>query len=163
MVGTAVLQGSTARLEELIHRYQMVFENKVQRKYFAAYVRGLLGPAERKSVEPIALEQGVPVLALQRFIGQAPWDDERLLTQHGQDVQATLGAGHGVLVLDSTSAPKRGEHSVGVKRQWCGQLGKEENCQVWVNLEYASEKGHTLVSTPVDLDPAWRPDGTHPQ
>lgn len=149
------LRACLDRLEAFADRYKSFFRNRAQRRYFEAYLRGLLGSVERKSIEPIALDQDVRVLNLQRFIGSAPWDDEELIREHGRHVRETLGTEHGVLVLDSTSAPKRGEHSVGVQRQWCGQRGKEENCQVWMNLEYASEKGHAQINRKLYLPRDW--------
>lgn len=145
--------------DQFCRRYEKLFPRKDQRMYLEPYLRGLLGPLERKSIEPIALEQGVDVRLLQRFIGGSTWQDEPFLREHRRHVCETLGSPYAVLILDSTSFPKRGDQSVGVARQWCGQRGKEENCQVCVNLSYASPLGHTFLDRRLYLPRGWSADG----
>jgi len=145
--------------EQFCECYERVFRHRQQHPHFRSYLLGLLGPLERKSMEPIALEQGSNVRILQHFIGASPWDDRPLLVEHRRHVRETLGTSTGIFILDPTAFPKRGEHSVGVARQWCGQLGKEENCQVAVNLTYASEHGHTFLDRRLYLPASWASDG----
>lgn len=80
------------------------------------------------------------------------------MAAHRRHVNETLGSPRGIIIIDPTSFPKRGEKSVGVARQWCGQLGKEENCVVGVNLAYASEKGHSFLDRRLYLPKCWAED-----
>lgn len=139
-------------------RYQRLFGRPELGEHAQSYLRGLLSRADRKSVEPIALEEGATVRTLQHFIGQARWRDERVIQEHQRHVSETLGSRDGVLVFDGSGFPKQGKHSVGVARQWCGNLGKEDNCQVGIFLAYASEKGHTLLDRRLYLPRAWAED-----
>ena len=90
----------------------------------------------RTSIEPmvLAVDGVVPkaVRAMQSFISEGMWDDERLLHQHWKEVERDLGAPDGVLMVDGSDFPKQGIHSAGVKRQYCGELGKRANCQAGV-------------------------------
>ena len=113
-------------------------------------------PLERKSIEPMALAlEGGNVQAMQQFIGQGQWQDEALLQQHWRLVNETLGETDGVCIVDSSEFPKQGEHSVGVARQWCGRLGKVDNCQSGVFTAYASRKGYTLLDRRLYLPDEW--------
>lgn len=154
----AVLGELIGAFRRFVRRYRERFPHKAQRRHVAVYLRGLIGPLERKSIEPIAVDQGVDMRRLQDFIGTSPWDAEALLVAHRRHVRATLGSPQGLLILDPTAFPKRGDHSVGVARQWCGQLGKEENCVIGVNLGYASEQGHTFLDRRLYLPKAWTAD-----
>src|SRR4029453_12264155 len=119
------------------------------------YCTGLLMPAARKSVEPIAAVTAPARVAAQHqsllhFVGQAPWSDAAVLTKVRDLVLPTL-EGTGPIeawIIDDTGFPKKGTHSVDVARQYCGQLGKQDNCQVAVSLSLA----HDLASLPVALD-----------
>jgi SRSO17 transposase len=120
------------------------------------YLQGLLLPIERKSIEPLALAlEGGNVQAMQQFIGQGQWQDTLLLHKHWQLVDATLGEADGVCVVDGSDFPKQGAHSVGVARQWCGRLGKVDNCQAGVFTAYASRKGYTLLDRRLYLPEEW--------
>lgn len=151
----ALLTESIFEFRRFLRRYERIFRHKAQRLHFEAYLRGLIGPLERKSIEPIALDQGVPWHRLEHFISRARWDAEDLLGEHVRHVRESLGSPRGIIIIDPTSFPKKGDASVGVARQWCGQLGKEENCVVGANLAYASEKGHTLLNRRLYLPRAW--------
>lgn len=152
------LHASRRRFETFVSRYEGLFRRRSWRRFAGQYLAGLLGALERKSIEPIALEAGIPDRTLRHFIGQAGWDEEALLTEHQRHVVETLGDNQGVLVIDSTGFPKKGPHSVGVKRQWCGQLGKEENCQVATTLTYASIHGHAQPNRSLYLPEEWAKD-----
>jgi SRSO17 transposase len=159
--GTMPLSELTESIFEyrrFVRRYERLFGHKARRRYVDSYLRGLIGPLERKSIEPIALDQGVDMRRLQEFVGSSPWDAETILAEHRRHVRETFGSPNGILIIDPTSFPKRGDKSVGVARQWCGQLGKEENCVVGVHLAYASEKGHTPVDRRLYLPKTWSED-----
>jgi SRSO17 transposase len=120
------------------------------------YLQGLIAPLESKSIQPMAmaLEEG-DIQAMQQFIGQGRWQDEKLLKKHWRLVNETLGEEDGVWIVDGSGFPKKGEYSVGVARQWCGQLGKVDNCQVGVFAAYASRKGYTLLDRRLYLPEGW--------
>ena len=91
------------------------------------YLQGLMSPIERKAIQPIAMAlEGGNIQAMQQFIGQGKWQDEKLLHKHWQLVDETLGEDDGVYIVDESGFPKKGMRSVGVARQWCGVLGKVE-------------------------------------
>src|SRR5918997_4435423 len=134
-----------------------LFQRSEQRTWALAYLQGQLLDLERKSIEPmaLALEDG-DVQAMQQFISQGAWDDDRILEQHQRLVADTLGdAETGVLILDGCDFPKQGSHSVGVARQWCGALGKVANCQASGVACYASTHGYTLVDRRLYLHKSW--------
>lgn len=120
------------------------------------YLQGLIAPIESKTIQPMAmaLEDG-NVQAMQQFIGQGKWEDKKLLRKHWELVDETLGEEDGVWIVDGSGFPKKGTHSVGVARQWCGQLGKVDNCQVGVFAAYASRKGYTLLDRRLYLPEEW--------
>ena len=126
------------------------------------YCLGLMMPVERKSVEPIAaLTAPARVSAkhqsLLHFVGQSPWSDEALLAQV-RDWVLPLIERHGPVeawIVDDTGFPKKGKHSVGVTRQYCGQLGKQDNCQVAVSLSVASATASLPIAYRLYLPEAW--------
>jgi SRSO17 transposase len=119
------------------------------------YCTGLLLPGERKSIEPMAARldpQHVQAThqSLHHFVAKAPWSDTAVLAAVREQVLPALTR-HGPItawILDDTGFPKKGTHSVGVARQYCGQLGKQDNCQVAVSLSLAND----LASLPVAFD-----------
>lgn len=133
-----------------------LFLRREQEQWALIYVEGLLHPDLRKSVEPLALSlEGGNVRPMQRFIGKGAWEDEPILGKHRELVAESLGAADGVLIVDGTDFPKKGRHSVGVARQYCGATGKIDNCQASVFLAYASSRGHTLLDRRLYLPEAW--------
>jgi len=146
------------RLREYAKRYQPLFGRKEQRKSALVFLEGLLSDLSRKSVEPIAYDHGLHRRALQNFVGAGNWDDGCVLDELRAHIREELGDPLGVLVVDGSAFPKSGRESVGVKRQWCGRLGKVDNCQVGVYLGYASPKGHTLIEQRLYLPEEWASD-----
>jgi len=121
------------------------------------YMQGLMAPLEKsKTIQPMAMAlEGGNIQAMQQAVGQGRWNDEKLLRKHWYLVDETLGEEDGVWIVDGSGFPKKGEHSVGVARQWCGQLGKIENCQEGVFAAYASRKGYTLLDRRLYLPKSW--------
>ena len=115
-----------------------------------------------KSVETMILnlkgDDPNEIRNLQHFMSEGRWADQTILRQHWQEVSDDLGEAEGVLIGDDSGVPKQGQESVGVKRQWCGQLGKRANCQVGVFLGYASQHGHTLLDHRLYLPREWVED-----
>jgi SRSO17 transposase len=123
------------------------------------YLQGLMAPIPSKPIQPMALAlEGGNIQALQQFIGQGQWQDEKLLRKHWQLVDETLGEQDGVWITDGSGFPKQGKHSVAVARQWCGQLGKVDSCQVGVFAAYASRKGYTLLDRRLYVPEEWFAD-----
>ena len=129
------------------------------------YCTGLLLPAERKSVEPMAAITAPSRTAAQHqsllhFVGQGNWSDEKVLAKVREKVLPEIEA-HGPIrawIQDDTSFPKKGCHSVGVARQYCGQLGKQDNCQVAVSLSIANAHASLPVAYRMYLPKAWAED-----
>ena len=129
--------------------YSPLFQRREQREGAAQYLHGLLLEIPRKSIEPMVLAGEGPnataVRTLQWCISAGTWDDDAILQRHGQEVDQVLGEAQGVLTLDGSDLLQQGRESVGVKRQYCGAVGKRANCQAGVSLGYASHQGSTLV------------------
>lgn len=106
-----------------------------QRAWAPAYLRSLLGPGERKSIEPIA-ERVAPgkSQSLHHFITISPWELERFEATLVQKAQALVGGRGAVLIIDDTALVKQGRRSAGVAHQYCGELGKKANCHAPVSL-----------------------------
>ena len=129
------------------------------------YCRGLLLPLERKSVEPMAarlepsnVRQGHQ--SLHHLVATSPWDDHAVLAAvRGRTLAAmTKKAPVAAWVVDDTGFPKKGKHSVGVSRQYCGQLGKQENCQVAVSLSVATWNASLPIAWRLYLPESWAED-----
>lgn len=139
--------------------YAPLFARSEQREWAQLYLRGQLSDLERKSIEPMVLrERGKDinaVRAVQQFIGEGAWDDDRILERHQQLVAADLGEPDGTVIVDGSGFPKKGEHSVGVQQQYCGALGKLANCQQGVFLAYASSRGHTFLDRRLYIPKTW--------
>jgi SRSO17 transposase len=129
------------------------------------YCVGLMMPCDRKSVEPIAAVTAPDRTAAQHqsllhFVGEGRWSDERVLTKVREMVLPRMQL-HGPIeawIIDDTGFPKQGRHSVGVARQYCGQLGKEDNCQVAVSLSLANSQASLPVAYRLYLPQEWAQD-----
>jgi SRSO17 transposase len=119
------------------------------------YIQGLLSDLEGKDIESIAYLHDRERQGLQKFIGQSTWDHQPLLSELVRQVGTQLGEADGVLVFDPSAFAKKGTESVGVQRQWCGRLGKIDNCQVGIYLGYVSRREHALVDVRLYLPREW--------
>ena len=154
------IEGLSGELEAYCAIFRPLFARREQRDWMEVYLEGLVTPSiERKSIEPMILAiKGADdnaVRAAQQFIGAGAWDDDVILARHRVEVAVTMGEPDGVLTLDGSDFPKQGKESVGVKRQYCGQLGKRANCQAGVFLGYVSSKGYTLLDRRLYLPKEW--------
>jgi SRSO17 transposase len=130
------------------------------------YCVGLMMPYGRKSVEPMAAVTAPERVAAQHqsllhFVNQAPWSDEKVLAKVREMVMPALER-HGPIeawIIDDTGLPKKGRHSVGVGRQYCGQVGKQDNCQVAVSLSIANRHASLPVAYRLYLPEDWAEDG----
>ena len=145
--------------------YSPLFQRREQRQAAHTSLQGLLSTLPRKSIEPmvLALDAAAPtaVRALQSFISEGQWHDERRLQQHWREVARDLGDDDGVLMVDGSDFPKQGMHSVGVKRQYCGQLGKRANCQAGVLVGYVSCRGYTVLDRRLYVPGEWLRDDAY--
>jgi SRSO17 transposase len=157
-VAPEIFQKVVPRLARFMGPFVETFFRREPCQHAATYVSGLLSDLERKNAESIAYRFGQERLPLQRFIGWADWHDAPLRMELARQVGDRLGEGDGVLVFDPSAFPKSGNQSVGVARQWCGRLGKTENCQVAVYMGYASRKEHVLVDMRLYLPRDWTRD-----
>jgi SRSO17 transposase len=141
VVSAATVRGCRERLTGFLKRYLPLFYRNEQRGNARLVIEGKLSGLERKTSEPIAIQAGVHRKPVQAFVGAGAWDDEAVMEEVRRHVAEVLGRPEGILILDPSAFPKKGDESCGVQRQWCGRLGKIDNCQVGVFLAYATEAG----------------------
>ncbi len=134
------------------------FARTEPRRRATAYIRGLLGGAERKNGWQLAEHGEANPDGVQHLLARADWDAGAVRDDLTQYVVETLGDPDGVLVIDETGLPKRVDHSVGVQRQYCGSVGKVENCRVGVFLGYVTPRGRALLDRAVYLPKEWASD-----
>jgi SRSO17 transposase len=135
--------------------FEPAFQRAEQLEWSKAYLHGLLGDAQRKNVERMALEMGEKVRSMQYFISQSPWQSEPVIGIHQRLVTETLGEVDGVVLIDESGVVKQGDDSVGVAAQYCGSVGKVANSQVGVYLGYASRKGYSLIEGQLFMPGSW--------
>ena len=130
-----------------------------QRHWAPVYLEGLLRPGRRKSIEPMA-ERVAPgdVQQLHNFVSTARWPTEPVEKVLAAKASALVGGPDAFLIVDDTALVKKGEHSVGVQRQYCGELGKLANCQALVSLTLAREEIPVPISLKLFLPEAWAGD-----
>src|SRR6187401_708464 len=158
-------EGSEARFAAYVEALGAVLGHADRQEPMRDYCLGLLMPIERKSVEPMAAVTAPAQVAakhqsLLHFVGNAPWSDTAMLARVGQLVLPVIERG-GVIeawIIDDTGFPKKGRHSVGVTRQYCGQLGKQDNCQVAVSLSLANHAASLPVAWRLYLPREWTAD-----
>jgi SRSO17 transposase len=157
-VPPGLLRGALPRLENFLRPFVAQFCSAEQCTNAQHYVQGLLSDLESKDAESIAYLHDRERQGMQKFIGQARWDHRPPLSVLTRQVAAELGEPDGVLVFDPSAFPKKGTESVGVQRQWCGRLGKKDNCQVGIYLGYVSRLEHALVDVRLYLPKEWARD-----
>ncbi len=146
------LKGFHDNFHECFHRSE-------SREHFFKYMVGQFSELERKSIEPIALNvKDGKVRAMQRFISDAEWRDEKIELKYRNMLNEDLGHPDGALIFDETGILKKGRDSIGVAKQYCGTAGKVENCQVGVFAAYASPYGYSLIDKKLYLPEQWFED-----
>jgi SRSO17 transposase len=154
--------GEAAGFEAYVDRLAKALGHADRVAPMHAYCTGLLLPGGRKSVEPMAARLAPARVSaahqsLLHFVGQAPWDDAALLRAVRAAVLPAMGAIE-AWIVDDTGFPKKGRHSVGVARQYCGELGKQDNCQVAVSLSLANAAASLPIAWRLYLPAAWAGD-----
>lgn len=157
-VSPAVLRDVLPRLNKFLEPFADLLRTLQQRDRLREYVAGLVSNVKRKNAESIAYHHDQDRQGLQKFIGQMPWDHAPFFNELAQQVGVAIGEPDGVIVFDPSGFAKKGNDSVGVQRQWCGRLGKIENCQVGVYLGYVSGLEHALVDVRLYLPAEWAKD-----
>lgn len=146
------------KLKQFLKQFDACFPRKDTRAHLPVYISGQLSDIPEKSVEPIALSAGVPVRTLQEFLSQHHWDENQARDRLQQIVRDEHAGPNSVGVFDETSDVKKGDKTPGVQRQWCGTVGKKENCIVTVHLAYARDGFHTLLDGELYLPESWSDD-----
>ena len=135
----STVRGCRQRLTRFLQRYLPLFYREEQRGHAQLVIQGRLSHLDRKTCEPIARQAGVERKPLQQFVGAGKWDDEAVMGEVRRDVAESFDDPDATFVLDPSGFPKKGTESCGVQRQWCGRLGKVDNCQAGVFLSCVSE------------------------
>jgi SRSO17 transposase len=157
-VSAADVRGCRRDLERFLRRYLPRFYRKEQHELARVVLQGKLSNLERKTSEPIAYLAGLQRKPVQHFVGAGAWDDESVMAELRRHVAQERGDPDAVLVLDPSGFAKTGDASCGVARQWCGRLGKVENCQVGVFLTYATAKGYAPLDRQLYVPREWAGD-----
>lgn len=157
-VAPAIFDKVVSRLEQFMESFVASFARREQSEHAVTFVQGLLSDLPHKNAESIAYRFGQERMPLQNFVGASEWDDLTLRDELARQIGRELGDPDGVLVFDPSAFPKSGRESVGVARQWCGRLGKTDNCQVAVFLGYVSRHEHALVDMRLYLPEEWTKD-----
>jgi SRSO17 transposase len=146
------------RITAFLQRYLPRFYRIEQRTLATLVIRGLLSGLQRKTCEPIAVEAAVHRKPVQNFVGSGGWDDEAVMAELRGHVREVLADPQAILILDPSGFPKSGSESCGVARQWCGRLGKQDNCQLGVFLAYAAPGGYAPLDRRLYLPEDWASD-----
>jgi SRSO17 transposase len=132
------------------------FSRQEPRDNFYQYMAGQMSPLERKSIEPIAIAvESAKVRAMQFFVSDVVWDNGKIMSKYRSMVNDDMGDPDGVLIFDESGFVKKGVESAGVARQYCGTIGKVENCQVGVFTAYASRHGYCLLGSRLFVPEKW--------
>jgi SRSO17 transposase len=132
------------------------FSREEPRESFVQYMTGQMSQLERKSIEPIALNvENAKVRSMQHFISNVVWDEARIISRYHSMTSDDLGDAEGVLIVDESGFVKKGNDSAGVARQYCGNVGKVENCQVGVFAAYASRHGYCILDNRLFIPEKW--------
>lgn len=142
------------RFREIAASFSYLLRTDNERYYFHAILDGLAAKGA-KNLEAIAYSHDHDRQMYQVFVGQNPWDHQPMLQELARQVGEQFGNKDAVLVFDPSSFPKQGKMSVGVARQWCGRLGKVENCQVGIFMSLASEAGHAITNFRLYMPKEW--------
>jgi SRSO17 transposase len=156
--------GASQRFERYMEHLAAGLGHADRHAGLRGYCTGLILPGARKSVEPMAaridpLHASARHQALHHFVAQAEWSDTEMLRRVSQWVVPAMDfSAGGFWIIDDTGFPKKGKHSVGVARQYCGVLGKQDNCQVAVSISVANEQASVPVAYRLYLPKPWAHD-----
>jgi SRSO17 transposase len=160
---TGQIKGLGRELKRYLNRFADCFARSEPREHLRTYVQGQLSDLPRKSIEPMALAAGVTPRTLQNFITQLLWDGPRLRDRLQWIVAEEHAHPHAIGIVDESGNPKKGRHTAGVQRQWCGNTGKRDNCVVGVHLGYVAGQFHCLLDSDLYLPQGWVEDAVRRQ
>jgi SRSO17 transposase len=146
------------KLSEFLAKFDDCFPRCDTRAHLPVYVEGQLSDLPRKSVEPIALKAKVPVRTLQEFLSQHRWHEDMMRQRLQRIVAAEHASPRTIGIIDETSDDKKGTKTPGVQRQYCGAVGKQDNCIVTVHLGMAVDDFHCLLDGELFLPESWSVD-----
>ena len=156
---------SEQRFAAYVERLSSVMGHADRKRPLNDYCTGLMMPLERKSVEPLAALTSpghacAQHQSLLHFVGSSPWNDEDVLAEVRAMVLPSIERQGPIeaWIIDDTATPKKGKHSVGVAHQYCGQLGKQANCQASVSLSLANHHASLPVAWRLYLPQEWTKD-----
>src|SRR5215831_18462447 len=158
LVSPDIFNHMVERLAEFVVPYQHALETATGQRNVHLSLQGLLSHLPGKNAEDIATFVEVERQVIQDFIGTVPWEHRPLVTVLVGQVAEQLGEPDGIIAFDPGNFPKRGTHSVGVRRQWCSHRGKVDNCQVGVFMGYVSHHDHALLDFRLSLPREWTRD-----
>jgi SRSO17 transposase len=155
-IGKSDIDGFIGKLKGFHSEFTDCFDREASRRKFYQYMVGQLSELERKSIEPIALKvEGGNVRNIQRFVSDTTWNEWLMLSKYHEMINADMGDDDGVLIFDESGFIKKGNESVGVARQYCGTIGKVDNCQVGVFMAYASRHGYAFLDKRLFIPEKW--------
>jgi SRSO17 transposase len=147
------------RFDQFVEPFLGAWRTKKRRLWAPVYLRGLLLPGERKSIEPLASRVAPGHdQELRHFVSESPWEAGPVEQVLWQKADAMLGGADAVLIIDDTAIPKKGDESVGVAHQYCGALGKQANCQSLVSLTLAQNDVPIPLALRLYLPESWAED-----
>ena len=152
------IRGLRSMLTGYLKRFDDCFTRRDTRAHLPVYVGGQLSDLPAKSCEPIALAAEIAPRTLQEFLSQHEWDEGRMRERVQELIVREHVGPHSIGIIDETSDVKKGDKTPGVQRQWCGKVGKKENCLVTVHLGYATGEFHALVDGDLFLPESWSED-----
>jgi len=145
-------------LRRFLSEFADCFGRSEPREHLRTYIRGQLSNLPRKSVEPMALEAGMPPRTLQRFLESIQWDERRLRDKQQRLVARDHAHPQAIGVIDESGNPKKGRRTAAVQHQWCGNTGKVDNCVVAVHLGYVADDFQCLLDSDLFLPESWAND-----
>jgi len=152
------IEGMGRPLGKFLSEFEDCFGRSEPREHLRTYVQGQLSNLARKSIEPIALSAGVAPRTLQGFFSYLSWDEQHLRDRVQWIVARDPTHPHAIGVIDESGNPKKGKHTAGVQRQWCGNVGKTDNCVVGVHLGYVAGDFQCLLDSDLFLPKEWAQD-----
>lgn len=146
-------------LDSWLEPFGAALRNKTRRRMCPTYIAGLIGPGDRKCVQPMAARSGeVSYDRLHHFVGSGVWDEAPLEAVLVAEADRLVGGDDAWLIIDDTALPKKGRHSVGVAPQYASALGKNANCQTLVSVTLASREVPVMVGLRLFLPESWTSD-----
>jgi SRSO17 transposase len=146
------------KLGKFLGEFDDCFGRSGPRQHLRTYVSGQLSDLPRKSIEPIALAAKIPPRTLQYFLASMQWDQHRLRDRTQWMIARDHSHPKAIGVIDETGNPKKGRHTAGVQRQWCGNTGKVDNCVVGVHIAYVVNDFQCLLDSDLYLPKQWADD-----